>query len=350
MRPCSGSDTSVDGNLSYLDLDTGGLIQATSTSTPQASGGLKADGDIVLSKTSYDALMKKLVTMEKCLTKLDKLDKLDQIESSVRKIDTRMCKVKTRLDKTEAVVHGVEKSVEFVSQKYDDVSEENKSDRKAVKNLSKAVSELQSGTDELKKSLTEALKLNTELKEEVLDLKSRSMRDNLVFTNIPEFTNENTEDVLANFLRDKMNIKKISFERVHRIRLKNPLNMKGKKMRPIVAKFTFFKERERVRKSGRLLAGTDVGMHEQYPEEIEERRRPLYPLLRAARKSNQKAAIVKDKLYVEGKEVSVPTVAGKRTTVTTVKSTATGAAAASVPPSASTPGTGTPMETETTHL
>ena len=151
VRPCSGSDTSVDGNLSYLDLDTGGLIQATSTSTPQASGGFKADSDIALSKTSYDALMKKLVTMEKCLTKLDKLDKLDQIESSVRKIDSRMCKVETRLDKTEAVVHGVEKSVEFVCQKYDDVSEENKTDRKAVKNLSEAVSELKSGTDELSK-------------------------------------------------------------------------------------------------------------------------------------------------------------------------------------------------------
>ena len=282
VRPCSGSDTSVDGNLSYLDLDTGGLIQATSTSTPQASGGLKADNDIVLSKTSYDALMKKLVTMEKCLTKLDKLDKLDQIESSVRKIDLRMSKVETRLDKTEAVVQGVEKSVEYVSQKYDDFSEENKSDRKAVKSLSKTVSELQSGTVEMKNSLSEALKLNTELKEEVLDLKSRSMRDNLVFTNIPETTNENTEAVLADFLREKMNIRNISFERVHRIRLKNPMKLKGKKVRPIVAKFTFFKERERVRTSGRRLAGTDFGMHEQYPEEIEERRRPLYPLLRMA--------------------------------------------------------------------
>ena len=110
--------------------------------------------------------------------------------------------------------------------------------------------------------MNEALKLNTELKEEVLDLKSRSMRDNLAFTNIPEFTNENTEAVLADFLRDKMNIKNIPFERVHRIRLKNPLNIKGKTVRPIVAKFTFFKERERVRTSGRLLAGTNVGMHE----------------------------------------------------------------------------------------
>ena len=348
MRPCSGSDTSVDGNLSYLDLDTGGLIQATSTSTPQASGGLKADSDIVLSKTSYDAQMKKLVTMEKCLTKLDKLDKLDQIESSVRKIDLRMSKVETRLDKTEAVVQGVEKSVEYVSQKYDDFSEENKSDRKAVKSLSKTVSELQSGTVEMKNSLSEALKLNTELKEEVLDLKSRSMRDNLVFTNIPETTNENTEAVLADFLREKMNIRNISFERVHRIRLKSPMKLKGKKVRPIVAKFTFFKERERVRTSGRRLAGTDFGMHEQYPEEIEERRRPLYPLLRMARKSNKKAAIVKDKLYVEGKEVSVPTVAGKSTAST--KTPVTGAAVTPAPPPTTTLGTGTPMETETTHL
>lgn len=110
LRPCSGSDTSVDGNLSYLDLDTGEVIKMKSTSAPQSK-----PSDMTLSKKSYDALTTKLMTMEKCLNKLDKLDKLDQIESVVRQMDKRMGAVESRLDKTESVVAGVEKGVKFVS-------------------------------------------------------------------------------------------------------------------------------------------------------------------------------------------------------------------------------------------
>ena len=55
-----------------------------------------------------------------------------------------------------------------------------------------------------------------------------------------------------------------------------------------------------------MLKGTNYGIQEQFPYEIEERRKPLYPLLRSARRNRQKATLVKDKLYVDGKEVSVP--------------------------------------------
>ena len=301
LRPCSGSDTSVDGDLSYLDLDTGGVIKLKSTSTPQTK-----PSDITLSKKSYDALMTKLMTMEKCLTKLDKLDKLDQIESAVRQMDKRMSAVESRLDKTEAVVVGVEKGVKFVSDKYDQFQVERNTDRMKANSLDKSVTSLKSDTAELKKALSEVQKLNIELKEEVLDLKSRSMRDNLVYTNVPERHEEDTEAVLTEFLESKLNISNICFERVHRIKLKNPNGRGGPKVRPIVAKFTFFKDRERVRKSGKMLKGTNYGIQEQFPYEIEERRKPLYPLLRSARRNRQKATLVKDKLYVDGKEVSVP--------------------------------------------
>lgn len=113
FRPSSGSDTSIDGDLDYLDLDTGSVIQAASTPHNQ-------DEAVTMSKKSYDALMKKLTTMEKCLRKLDKLDKLDQVEVAVRNMDKRVSKVETRLDKAESVVDGVEKSVSFLSEKYDD--------------------------------------------------------------------------------------------------------------------------------------------------------------------------------------------------------------------------------------
>ena len=44
-------------------------------------------------------------------------------------------------------------------------------------------------------------------------------------------------------------------------------------------------------------------MHEQFPKEVEQRRQPLYPLFRQARKDKKKATMVKDRLFVEGKEI-----------------------------------------------
>lgn len=83
------------------------------------------------------------------------------------------------------------------------------------------------------------------------------------------------------------------------------------KPRLIVAKFTFFKDRERVRKSAKVLKGTNFSIQEQFPEEIEKRRKPLYPLLKAARKDDKRASLVKDRLFVEGKEVFAPTAKAK---------------------------------------
>lgn len=103
-----------------------------------------------------------------------------------------------------------------------------------------------------------------------------------------------------------MNITDISVERVHRIRQKPPKPGQAVRPRIIVAKFTFFKDRERVRKSGKMLKGTNYGIQEQFPSEIETRRKPLYPLLRQARREDKKAVLVKDRLFVEGKEVSAP--------------------------------------------
>lgn len=308
LRPSSASDTSsLDGDLSYLDLDTGGVVRKAST--PQASGTHEtktkrpSEGAVTLTNKSYDALMSKLSKMERCLTKLEKLDKLDEIENAVRRMNSKVVSFEKRLDKTDIVVSGVEKSVEFICAQYDTVCNERKDEKMKLQNLDREFTAVKSDTKELKEMLLDMQKLNSELKEEVLDLKSRSMRDNLIFTNIPERPNVDTEDVLSQFLDNKLSISNVAFERVHRIRSKNPDIRNSNKPPPIVAKFTFFKDREKVRKSGRLLKGTNYGIQEQFPEEIEKRRKPLYPLLRAARRDNKKAGIVKDRLFVEGREV-----------------------------------------------
>ena len=86
-------------------------------------------------------------------------------------------------------------------------------------------------------------------------LKSQSMRNNSVFTYIPEDNSsgseppEVTERKLRNHLEEKLKIAKetadaMRFERV----LRSPSHPVHGKVRNIIAKLTFFKDRELVRK------------------------------------------------------------------------------------------------------
>ena len=58
---------------------------------------------------------------------------------------------------------------------------------------------------------------NEELSEQILDLRCRSMKYNLIFTGICEEKHENTEKVLRNFLAEQLEIEfNIEFTSVHR--------------------------------------------------------------------------------------------------------------------------------------
>jgi len=74
----------------------------------------------------------------------------------------------------------------------------------------------------------------------------------------------------------KMGFSSIEFERVHRIGRLPEMGGRqpgaGTKARPIVAKFSKFKDREAVRKLSYALKGKPFGIQEQYPELITRRK------------------------------------------------------------------------------
>lgn len=101
---------------------------------------------------------------------------------------------------------------------------------------------------------------------------------------------------------DSQFAKNISFERVHRA---GPIDKK--KHRKIVAKFSFHKERETVRSHSKNLKGTNYFVREQFPTEVIEARKRLYPIYQEAKKNNQRASLVVNRHYIiDGKEVKVP--------------------------------------------
>ena len=140
------------------------------------------------------------------------------------------------------------------------------------------------------------------MKETILDLQSRSMRDNLVFSGIPEAQAENPEQVVKDFISTQLKlpkdtVKNITFHRVHRI---GPPRKDNKHPRPIVAKFEHFKQKVQVQQQGKELKGTNFGINDQYPKEIMQRRHKLHPIRKESKAKGHKAVLVIDKLYIDG--------------------------------------------------
>ena len=147
---------------------------------------------------------------------------------------------------------------------------------------------------------------NVQLKENIVYLQSQSMRNNLVFTGIPESeseTNEEVENKIRVFLHENLKVAKeladkILFDIVHRMGSKST-----KGPRQIVARFHDFKDKDYVKKQGRNLKGTSYFINEQFPKEVSEKRKRLLPKLKEARQGGKSAWLSYDTLYIDGKPV-----------------------------------------------
>ena len=92
------------------------------------------------------------------------------------------------------------------------------------------------------------------------------------------------------------NGKEISIERAHRV---GKPHSDGKP-RPIIAKFSFLKNKDFVLSKASILAGTNFGVSPDFPKEIVDIRKSLLPHLKAPRKCGCTAKLVYDKLYIDG--------------------------------------------------
>ena len=89
----------------------------------------------------------------------------------------------------------------------------------------------------------------------------------------------------------------INFSRVHRL---GKVKAGQQKPRPIVAKTTDSKMKMAVMSRGKELKNTIYSISDQYPAEIMDRRRLLYPVMAEARKNKKNARLFMDKLYIDG--------------------------------------------------
>ena len=162
----------------------------------------------------------------------------------------------------------LETSLEFVHSSITKFDKKVDAQDKAIKQLQERV-----------KSLTKQV---SEEKQRSVKLESHSRRNNLNFYNIPEEKDESfqtSENVLRRFMElelklSKKDSKEISFECVHRIGKSNSNNAKP---RPLIAKFTFHRDKEFVLSKAKNLHGTQGRSQtsEQQEARFERRREPL---------------------------------------------------------------------------
>ncbi|XP_045174508.2 uncharacterized protein LOC123535821 [Mercenaria mercenaria] len=246
------------------------------------------------------AIMEKLEAMDK------RLNKLDIIESQISNLTQKMTVIDQRVSSLESKVHEQNsKLTEFeVSRNFD--SQSNDEIRKKQCDIDKQV---KSGLESNKKVMSECESLKQEthrLSEEVIDLQSRSMRDNLLFFNFDEDIsaearkNEDCCSKIYTFCKNDLGMAdaqtRIQIDRAHRIGKFTP----GKK-RPIVAKFNHTPDKIEVKQ--KVLERKDaisIRCSDQYPKVIQDRRKKLIPELIKARDENKEAVLRYDKLYING--------------------------------------------------
>jgi hypothetical protein len=108
-----------------------------------------------------------------------------------------------------------------------------------------------------------------DLKSKVLDLQCRSMKNNLVFTGLYQSQSENCENKLRGFIRQELEIDHyIEFGNIHRFGRRGTNNA-----RPIVARFIYHNDLQMVLQNAYKLKGSSFGISEQYPAEINNRRK-----------------------------------------------------------------------------
>ena len=66
-----------------------------------------------------------------------------------------------------------------------------------------------------------------------------------------------------------------------------------------MAKFSSHKVKERVKFAAKNLATTSIGVSDQFPPEIEAKRKELLPNFKRAKRQVKNAKLIMDKLYID---------------------------------------------------
>lgn len=152
-----------------------------------------------------------------------------------------------------------------------------------------------------------------ELKKAQTDSVSRSMRNNIMLHNIKEGPKEDAESVVRRFLSSKRilpegEVQRLRFDRVHRMGVAT----QGR-IRPIVARLTFYKDKDKILRNWNLTGQKDRSqprVTQQIPTELLAKRAQNYHLIEEAKaaatdkKAHLKISVKGDNLYINQQRIT----------------------------------------------
>ena len=252
-----------------------------------------------------------LQTMIDLMTRVDiRLSAIEKNTSTLDQVNQKLDTLTARVETAENTVTNVQKRMKELESDmeghgnlFDGVWEEAHNAYRGVLDLRQEIRKAGQSDRHMKDEIAELRRMCTELQTKQLDARCRSMKYNLLFHGIAEANEgvvEDSEAVLTDFIKTNLSIEEeFEMANVHRIGKRDDPHRKPGRPRPIIGKFLHYKDLTNVKRSAKLLKGTNYGISEQYPPEIEEVRRKLFAIAKAERAEGRKAYVVKDKLYVD---------------------------------------------------
>ena len=159
--------------------------------------------------------------------------------------------------------------------------------KKEIRNLKLQINSQNSMNDYLKRQITES------------DMYEKRL--NLIFTGVSEAPQENLGVWFNNLCEDVLNLNDtVELNEITRLGKKNHDDTITTRKRPILVKLAYMKDKQKLMRAKRNLKDTGIYLNEDFPIEIQQARRKLFPVAKECRRHDYKAYIDKDKLSIHG--------------------------------------------------
>ena len=252
--------------------------------------GDNSPSKIAANKEKDTTCFTELLELEKDPGNTDVTAKMDYLTRMVVMVLRVVCDVKKTMD-------DVQTSLTFSQGELEDLKSKVTTVESTVTNLQQEVTLLKSS--------------NKQLQDHVIRLEAQSRRDNLILDGIPEEEGETSEDCrrkVYNIIQSNLKIADahdIRIVRCHRLGGKKPNSARPRSM---IFKLHWFGDRERIWEARKNLQGSKLWLQEDFPVQIQQRRRLLGPIAREARRKGKKATVTVDKLVIDGNTYTVDTI------------------------------------------
>lgn len=271
-RPTRGKDKDSDGKLS--DNQEGASTQG---SEPY---------------TELKEMVEKMQTSQTLLlTKFDEMNSnIESIKTTVGSVDHRITEIENWINERDAFENSMKAKTDKIEGDVTTMNDE-------ITMLKEKIKELESN--------------HSNLYEHTLKLECQSRRDNLVIHGIPESDRESDYDCyskVVNIMKNELgitNADEIRIARCHRLGPRPQDRDDYVRPRPVIFKLHWFGDRSLLWSRKDRLDKTQFFLSENYPPEIEQRRRKLLPFYKAAKLKNMFPKLAVDKLIIAGKIYTV---------------------------------------------